>query len=186
SPCSTHHVPSHGSGLESYRLASLQAQMLRSLAGKVSSPVNELEKKIESLLMQQKELEKQLHAIQQKQAAQTARSLVAKARDYGSLRAIVENLGTADGDYLQAVAEGLKTEFRGVVVLGAVANGAVALIATVSPELTKQVQAGKLIQSIAPVVGGKGGGRPDNARGGGKEVSKLDEALRKATELMTK
>jgi len=53
----------------------------------------------------------------------------------------------------------------------------VALVATVSKSLTKRIQAGKIIQAIAPIVGGKGGGRPDNARGGGKEASKLDDAL---------
>ena len=46
------------------------------------------------------------------------------------------------------------------------------------------MQAGKLIQQIAPIVGGKGGGRPDNARGGGKLVEKLDEALAKARSLL--
>ena len=70
------------------------------------------------------------------------------------------------------------------MVLGGTVNGAVALVATVSPELNKQIQAGKIIQAIAPIVGGKGGGRPDNARGGGKEVSKLDEALAKAKSLL--
>ena len=57
-------------------------------------------------------------------------------------------------------------------------------MATVSPELTKQIQAGKIIQTIAPIVGGKGGGRPDNARGGGKDAAKLDEALAKAREVI--
>ena len=71
-----------------------------------------------------------------------------------------------------------------MVVLGGTANSAVALVATVSPDLTKKVQAGKIIQGIAPVVGGKGGGRPDNARGGGKDTSKLDEALLKAKGLL--
>jgi alanyl-tRNA synthetase len=56
----------------------------------------------------------------------------------------------------------------------------VALIAAVTPDFTSKVQAGKIIQTIAPIVGGKGGGRPDNARGGGKDASKLDEALAKA------
>jgi alanyl-tRNA synthetase len=71
-----------------------------------------------------------------------------------------------------------------VIVLGSSANDAVALVAAVPPELTSKIQAGKIIQAIAPLVGGKGGGRPDNARGGGKEVAKLDEALARARELI--
>jgi alanyl-tRNA synthetase len=68
--------------------------------------------------------------------------------------------------------------------LGGAANGAVALVAAVSPDFTAKVQAGKIIQQIAPIVGGKGGGKPDNARGGGKDASKLDEALTKAKSLL--
>ena len=172
------------SGLEAYKQANEQLQLIKTLSGKVNSPVSELEKKIESLLAQQKELERQLRAAQQKQAAETARSLVAKAQTIGSTRAILENLGPADGDLLQSIADSLKGQFKGVVVLGGAANGAVALVATVSLELTKQFQAGKIVQTIAPIVGGNGGGRPDNARGGGKEVAKLDEALAKAKALL--
>jgi alanyl-tRNA synthetase len=172
------------SGLEAYKRANEELQLIKALAGKVNSPVGELEKKIEALLAQQKDLEKQLKAMQQKQAAETARGLVAKAQTVGSMPAIVENLGPADGDYLQSIADALKGQFKGVVVLGGTANSVVALVATVGPELTKKIQAGKIIQTIAPIVGGKGGGRPDNARGGGKDVSKLDEALAKAKSLL--
>jgi alanyl-tRNA synthetase len=172
------------SGLEAYRQANEQLQVIRNLAGKVNSPIPELEKKIESMLAQQKELEKQLKAAQQKQAAELARSLAAKAQTIGSTRAVIENVGTGDGDFLQALADALKGSFQGVVVLGASANGAVSLVATVSPDLTKQVQAGKIIQTIAPLVGGKGGGRPDNARGGGKDVTKIDAALAEARKLL--
>ncbi len=171
-------------GLEAYRKANDELHLIRTLAGKVNSPVHELEKKVESLLAQQKDLEKQLKSMQQKQAAETARSLTAKAQTIGSIRAIIENLGAADGDYLQAVADSLKGEFKGVVVLGGSAGGAVSLVATVSSEFASKVQAGKIIQTIAPIVGGKGGGKPDNARGGGKDVSKLDEALAKARTLI--
>jgi alanyl-tRNA synthetase len=172
------------SGLEAYKRASEELQLIKAVAGKVNSPVGELEKKIEALLAQQKDLEKQLKAMQQKQAGEIARSLAAKAQTLGATPAIVENLGTADGDFLQSIADALKGQFKGVVVLGGTANGAVALVATVAPELTKKVQAGKIIQTIAPIVGGKGGGRPDNARGGGKDVGKLDEALAKAKTLL--
>jgi alanyl-tRNA synthetase len=61
----------------------------------------------------------------------------------------------------------------------------VALVASVSSAFTGRVQAGKIIQQIAPLVGGKGGGKPDNARGGGKEVARLGAALAKAMELIS-
>jgi alanyl-tRNA synthetase len=172
------------SGLEAYKRANEELQLIKAVAGKVNSPVGELEKKIESLLAQQKDLEKQLKGMQQKQAGEIARSLVAKAQTVGTTPLIAENLGAADGDLLQSIADALRGQFKGVVVLGGTANNAVALVATVSPEHTKQIQAGKIIQAIAPIVGGKGGGRPDNARGGGKDISKLDEALAKAKSLL--
>jgi alanyl-tRNA synthetase len=167
-------------GLRAYEKAREETTLISTLAGKVNSPVAELEKKFESVLTQQKDLEKQLKASQQKQAAETARALPAKAQN----SAIIENLGAVDGDFLQAVADALKSQFKGVVVLGGFSNGAVSLVATVSPDSTAQFQAGKIIQAIAPLVGGKGGGKADNARGGGKEVGKLPDALNKARELI--
>ena len=171
-------------GLEAYAQAQRELQLVRSLAGKVNSPVGELERKIESLLEQQKALEKQLKALAQKQAAENAKGLASRAQTFNGVPAIIENCGAADGDTLQAMANELKGQFRGVIVLGGATNGAVALVAAVSPEFTAKVQAGKIIQQIAPLVGGKGGGKPDNARGGGKHVAELDAALAKARTLL--
>ena len=101
-----------------------------------------------------------------------------------STQAIIENMGTATADSLQSIADSLKGQFKGVVVLAGVLDDAVSFVVTVNHELTKQIQAGKIIQTIAPIVGGKGGGKPDNARGGGKDAAKLDEALAKAKSLL--
>jgi alanyl-tRNA synthetase len=167
-------------GLEAYRKANDELHLIKSLAGKVNSPVHELDKKIESLLAHQKELEKQIKAAQQREASNAAGSLLAKTETINGVPAIIQNLGSADGDFLQGIADSLKSRFKGVIVLGAAANGAVALVASVSSDFTAKIQAGKIIQQIAPIVGGKGGGKPDNARGGGKDAAKLDEALAKA------
>jgi alanyl-tRNA synthetase len=171
-------------GLQSYQIANDQLQLLKSISAKLNAPVAELDKKIDALLTHQKELEKRVKSMQQQQAAGTARSLMAQASNFGSVPGIVANLGAGDGDYLQAFAEALKGQFKGAVVLGSHADGNVVLLATVSPEFSSKVQAGKIIQTIAPIVGGKGGGRPDSARGGGKDVSKLDEALDRARDLL--
>ena len=171
-------------GLEAYARAHQDLQLIKSLAGKVNSPIHELEKKIETMLEQQKALEKHLKAFQQKEAAGAAKDLLSKAAPINGIPAIIENLGALDGETLQSMVNEMKGQFKGVIVLGGAVNGAVALIASVSSEFTAKVQAGKIIQQIAPIVGGKGGGKPDNARGGGKDVTKLDEALAKAKSLL--
>ncbi|HEY8903986.1 MAG TPA: alanine--tRNA ligase, partial [Chthoniobacterales bacterium] len=168
-------------GLESYGGAVTDAERLKALAAKLNSPLAELEKKLDAVLAQQKTLEKQMAALKQKQAAGVAAELLEKVRSAGlKAPAIIENLGDVDGDYLQAVADALKGRFDGVVVLAGAAHDAVALVASVSPVHAKDIQAGKIIQAIAPTVGGKGGGRPDNARGGGKDAAKIADALAEA------
>jgi alanyl-tRNA synthetase len=172
-------------GLNAYDFATTDTQRLHALATKIGTPLPELEKRIEGMLAQQKELEKALKAAQQREAAGRAKDLLASAQTINGVPAIIANLGAADGDTLQTVADALKSHgFKGVTVLGGSANGAVALVAAVSAEFTAKAQAGKIIQTIAPLVGGKGGGKPDNARGGGKDPSQLDAALAKAKELL--
>ncbi len=172
-------------GLSAFDTMRLDRELIKTVAAKVNSPMGELEKKIETLLAQQKDLEKAVRAAAMKEAANTAKSLVVRAREINGTPALIENLGEADGDTLQAIADALKGQFKGVVVLGGAMNGAVALVAAVSVEFATKAQAGKIIQAIAPIVGGKGGGRPDNARGGGKDAGKLGEALAKAASLIS-
>src|SRR5439155_24027557 len=90
------------SGLEAYPRANQELQLIKNLSGRINSPVGELEKRIESLLAQQKELERRLKAANQKQAAETARTLLHKAQTIGATPAIVQNLGAGDGDLLQS------------------------------------------------------------------------------------
>ncbi len=166
-------------GLNAYDLATADTQRLHALAANLGTPLPELEKRIEGLLAQQKELEKALKSAQQREAAGRAKDLIAKAETINGTPAIIANLGALDADAAVALAEALKGQFPGVVVLGT-GGAAVALIASVGKDFQAKVQAGKIIQTIAPIVGGKGGGKPDFARGGGKDATKLDEALAKA------
>ncbi len=171
-------------GLSAFDSMKLDRELIRAVAGKVNSPIHELEKKIETLLAHQKELEKSLRTAHQKEAAGTAKDLAARVETLNGVPVILANLGGVAGDTVQSVVDALKSQFKGVIVLGGAADGAVTLIAAVTPEFTAKIQAGKIIQTIAPIVGGKGGGKPDNARGGGKEAGKLDEALAKARTLI--
>ena len=79
----------------------------------------------------------------------------------------------------------MKTKINGAIFLAGTRDASVALVAYVPKQLTAKFQANKLIQQIAPIVGGKGGGRPESAQGAGKDTSKVSEALTKARELLT-
>ena len=164
-------------GLIALEQCHADANRIKALAEQMNSPVKDLEKKIEQALEQSKKLEKQLKALQQSQAASTAKELTTQADTSDSIPFIAANLGSVDGNFAQAVADALKSTFEGIVVLGTTGNGSVALVASVPDSLTDKAQAGRIIQSIAPIVGGKGGGKPTQARGGGKDTAKLDEAL---------
>jgi alanyl-tRNA synthetase len=168
-------------GLEAYNAARADTDLLKLLCGKVSAQgAADLEKKLDALLAQQKELEKALKAAQQREASGRAKDLLTKAEN----NAIIANLGDVDADYAVAVSDVLKGTFNGIVVLATTGGGNVALIASVAKDHQAKVQAGKIIQTIAPIVGGKGGGKPDFARGGGKEVTKVDAALAEARKLV--
>jgi len=168
-------------GLEAYHAARADAELLKLLAGKVSAQGSaDLEKKLDQLLTQQKDLEKHLKAAQQREASGKAKDLLATAEN----NLIIANLGDVDADYAMALNDALKGQFNGIIVLAATGGGSVTLMANVSKDHQSKVQAGKIIQAIAPLVGGKGGGKPDFARGGGKDVSKVDAALAEARKLI--
>jgi alanyl-tRNA synthetase len=110
-------------------------------------------------------------------AAEIAKQLAASCagKDF-----CVTEVPSADGKLLGAVAEALKTKFKGPIFLAGAIDGRVALIASVPREMTSKFQANKIIQEIAPIVGGKGGGRPENAQGAGADASKINQALDRA------
>ncbi|MGA7393047.1 MAG: alanine--tRNA ligase [Terrimicrobiaceae bacterium] len=172
-------------GLRSYETASSESDRLRDLAARLNSPVAEIEKKLDAVLARQRELEKTLKAVNLREATGRAQELLAKTEVVSGVPAIIANLGHADGDTLQAVADALKGQFQGVIVLCGLTDAGVALVAAVTSDFTSRMPAGKIIQEIAPIVGGKGGGRPENARGAGKDGSRIDEALARAKTLLT-
>jgi alanyl-tRNA synthetase len=107
------------------------------------------------------------------------------AQSQGGKNSCVAEVPDADGKLLQAIADALKSKFNAPIFLAGTRRDSVALVAYVPAAQTSKVQANKLIQQIAPIVGGKGGGRPESAQGAGKDPGKLPEALAKARELLS-
>ena len=134
-------------------------------------------------LQHEKEAAKQQEATFQKRAAETAPDLIASAQDVNGVPFLAVQIEDAPAAYLPVLADALKTRWQGVAVLATIDQGKVALLAAVAPAHAKKIQAGKIIQAIAPLVGGKGGGRPELAQGGGtKPRLLLASALAKAEE----
>ena len=123
---------------------------------------------------------KAAEAVMQSRAAAIANELAAS--DGAAFR--VARVPDADGRMLQAVTDALKTQFDGPIFLAGEKEGRVALLAAIPKALTTRFQAGRLIQETAPLVGGKGGGRPELAQGGGTDVTKIEAALARAKELL--
>ncbi len=145
--------------------------------------VKELEARVLEL---SKTLEKERAAQLTREASVIAERQMQAADDSGSVpRCIAKlDLSSGGGDLIPAVLHALKSRaFQGVAVFAGVYDGSVHFAASVSPEFAGKLQAGKLVGALAPVVGGKGGGRPDHARGAGRDTGALDALLTKAREL---
>jgi alanyl-tRNA synthetase len=107
------------------------------------------------------------------------------AATHAGEKSCIGEVSNADAKLLQAVVDALKPKFSGPIFLAGATDGRVALIASVPRELTSRFQANKLIQEVAPIVDGKGGGRPEGAQGAGKDATKIGEALARARELIS-
>jgi alanyl-tRNA synthetase len=129
----------------------------------------------------EKQTAKTAEAELRSRAAQIANELM---QSHAGEKFCVAEVEDGDGKLLQSVADTLKSKFSGPIFLVGATDESVALVASVPKEMTSKLQANKLIQQISPIVGGKGGGRPENAQGAGKNPSKIAEALAKARELL--
>jgi len=151
---------------------------LRESAGLLKIPPLELPRRLQKLLEDQKQLEKQLAQLEARLARSRAQDLIAAAREVNGVPIVAARLDGLDPDGLRSVVDTLRERLpSGIICLGSVVEGKVNLVASTSKDLTSRFPAGKLVQQIAKQVGGGGGGRPDLAQAGGKDPSKLDEAL---------
>jgi alanyl-tRNA synthetase len=165
-------------GLPDFKDSATTAEMVKQIDARAAH----LEKVDAEVREWEKQTAKSAEAELRSRAAQIATEL---ARSDAGKQFSVAEVPDADGRLLQATMDALKSKFEGPIFLAGVRDGSVALAAYVPATLTAKFQANKLIQQIAPIVGGKGGGRPESAQGAGKDASKINEALTKARELLS-
>jgi alanyl-tRNA synthetase len=155
-----------------------QLQELSQLARQLRAQPGALEKAVTTLLEEKKGLEKELGRLRSKLALGQGQDLASQAVDVKGAKVLVATLEGADAKTLRETMDKLKDKLKSAaIVLGAVNDGKVSLIAGVTSDLTGKLKAGELVNYVAQQVGGKGGGRPDMAQAGGTEPAKLPLAL---------
>jgi len=122
--------------------------------------------------------EREIEQLRLKMAQTESASAADNAREVAGIRIVARRVSNLDANGMRQLADSLSQKLKsGVVVLGQASDGKASLVARVTDDLTKRLNAGQIVREIAVVIGGKGGGRADMATGGGTEPEKLDTAI---------
>jgi alanyl-tRNA synthetase len=156
-----------------------QLQLLRDAATLLKTNVSELPKRVDAVLAQLKELGRENESLRGKLSHIEAGSLIDQVQNIGGISLLAAEVGAGDMDSLRQMVDEMKSKLKsGIIVLGSVQEDKVNLVCAVTQDLVSSGHhAGKIIKEVATRCGGGGGGRPDMAQAGGKDPSKLKDAL---------
>ncbi|MBQ5589727.1 MAG: alanine--tRNA ligase, partial [Anaerotignum sp.] len=169
-------------------LAHYQAQEeeIRTLSALAKTSPDKLVARMEQILAEQKELAKELEKLKAKMAGGAADEMLSKKVDINGVAVLAAEVKDMDGNAMRTLGDQLKNKLgSGVIVLAGEAGGKVSLVVMATDDVVKKgAHAGNIIKAAAGVCGGGGGGRPNMAQAGGKDASKIGEALEKAKEVI--
>ncbi len=146
---------------------------------KVSRP--QVVEKIKTMLTRQREMEKEIEALKKKAVASKTGDIMEGVREISGVKVLAVKSEETDSGLLREMADGLRSKLgSGIVVIGASSGAKAVLLTAVTRDLTDTYNAGEIIKRLAPIIGGRGGGRAELAQAGGPEGKKIDEALEQA------
>ncbi len=153
-------------------------QQVQQAAGLLKAPPSELQQRLSQLVEANRTLEKEIGRLKSKLAASAGDDLADQAIAVGAHRLLATVIEGASSGDLRQLLDQLKSKLQSAaIVLASVEGEKVTIIAGVTPDLTAKIKAGDLVNHVASQVGGKGGGRPDMAQGGGTQPAALPGAL---------
>jgi alanyl-tRNA synthetase len=142
-----------------------------------AQPDEEIEK-LQRLATQQRELERQLETLKMRLATAQTQDYFSQVQKVDDIQVLALRLENFDRKGLRSFVDTAKERLgSGVVVVGSAEDGKVTLVAGVTKDLTHRISAGTIVGQVATITGGKGGGRPDMAQGGGTDIARLPEAM---------
>lgn len=148
--------------------------------------LGEIDKKAESAMERNRELEKQIDGFKEKMAAAKVSNIMAGIKHIGDINLLTAQVDGMGPDEMKAMADKVKAEVENsIAVMGAYTDGKITFVAMASKDAVKMgVHCGNIIKEITAVAGGRGGGKPDMAQGGGADASKIDDALARVDEIV--
>ena len=172
-------------GATAYNTIQADQESLTTIRGLLKTPTNEEVTKLKKLLEKNRQLEKEITTLKEKMVSGQESTSPDELQKIGDISVLIKKIEGMDAKTLRTFIDKTKNQLKsGIIVVGSVSDGKVSMAAGVTKDLTNKYHAGNIIKSIAVIVGGSGGGRPDMAQAGGSQVDKLDEALKKAQELI--
>jgi alanyl-tRNA synthetase len=149
-------------------------------------PPAQVLERLDALLAEQKQRQGELDALRSQQVRGSMEGLLGQVQQLNGVRLLATQVDVPDASRLRELGDGLRSKLgSGIVLLGAVLDDKPQLLAMITPDLVKQgYHAGNLVKALAQTVGGGGGGRPDMAQAGGRDASKLAEALDRVPSLV--
>ena len=172
-------------GRHAFEYVNRNREILNRAAATLKVAPSEVAERIEKLLAQQRQMEKELESLKASVASRHSADLFDQTGEIDGVEVLVTQIEADNPKILREMNDKFKEKFsKGVAVLGAVSGDKVFLLAGVTQELTSRLHAGNLIKEIVKEVGGSGGGRPDMAQAGGNKPDKLKDALHLAEKLI--
>ncbi|MFQ5735747.1 MAG: alanine--tRNA ligase [Thermodesulfobacteriota bacterium] len=168
-------------GQGALRSVAAEEDALKRSAELLKAPRLELPEKIKRLVERNRELEKEIERLKGRSKAGAAEALLDRTRKIKDINVLAARVETGTAKELREMADALRHKLvSGVVVLAASQDGKAVMLAAVTKDLSGRVSAGEIIKRLAPLVGGRGGGKPELAQAGGTEPGRIDEAIEKA------
>ena len=165
-------------GRRAYQAYKREEQGLRDVAELLKTSDLDVVPRVEKLVAQIRNLEKELDQFKQKLQSSQAGDVISEAKEMGGVKVLVKRVDNMEQKDLRDFGDKLRDKLgSGILALGSAKDDKVSLIVMVTKDLTSRFHAGNIIKEMAPILGGTGGGKPDLAQSGGKDPGKLDAAL---------
>lgn len=174
-----------GKGVLNY-IANNDKLIANTAAALKTNLLNEIDKKAENVMTENRELEKQIDGFKEKMAAAKVNNIMAGIKHIGDINLLTAQVDGMGADEMKSMADKVKAEVENsVAVMGALTDGKITFVAMASNGAVKKgVHCGNIIKEITAIAGGRGGGKPDMAQGGGQDASKIDDALARVDEIV--